>query len=252
MFRNCYSFDGTTLGRTDGGGNLYKTGGETGVDRASGSDPEERLPCGDRQEAESPAPRSLEPLPPSTATAREEALCRALSAQGFRIDEYRLASLPGSPCVGSLIRLASSELAFRVAEPDLLLLVYHRRHTRSSSLRNPFADLIAFLLLATRPAFGIGRVMGQIRTEPHPDGGGLSDHRLTRFYERFFRAERTRYDFGEWLYSDIEPLRRRLAEVRHQAAPRQAACGRIQAVRSNDRRPRQHDLPPATAPSSGR
>ena len=224
---------------------------ETDVGRASGPDREERLLCGVLQETGSPAARFLEPLPASTATAREEALCRALSAHDFLIEQYRLASLPGCPCVGSLIRLGSSELAFRVAEPDLLLLVYYRRLARSRSLRNPFADLIAFLALAIQPVFGIGRVMGRISTEPHPDGGGLSDHRLTRFYERFFHAERTWYDYGEWLYSDIEPLRRRLAQVRHQAAPRPAAPGRIQGVRSSDRSQRHRDHPFTTVPNLG-
>jgi len=157
--------------------------------------------------------RKKRPEPPQTA------LCRALAGRGVRLEVYRLADVPGSPAVGHTARLRTCELAFRLEDSGQLLLIYFRRLERSRSLRNPFADLVGFLLLATRPEFGVGRVMGQIHTEPHPDGDGLSDGRLTRFYERFFRTRRTHYDHGEWLYSDIEPLRRRLAEVSHQAAP---------------------------------
>ncbi|NJN47794.1 MAG: hypothetical protein HC808_16460 [Candidatus Competibacteraceae bacterium] len=52
-------------------------------------------------------------------------------------------------------------------KPGDLLLILYRRLEKTVSVRNPFADLIWFLGLATRPEFGVRRVLGYISIFDH-------------------------------------------------------------------------------------
>jgi len=141
----------------------------------------------------------------------------ALEAHGLETKDHYLFDNPNSPYVGPQFCIRTCEMIYSLAEPDLLLIVLYRRFEKSGSIKNPFADLLWFLELATRVEFGLRRVMGYINTFNYGDEGGLSDQRLTAFYQRFFQAERIRYDGNLWLFKDVEPLRARLAQVRHKA-----------------------------------
>ncbi len=149
-----------------------------------------------------------------------DALRMAIEQHGVRTHDYCLDELPWRPFIGPCCRIRACELVYRRPEPRLLLIVLYRRIERSESLRNPFADLIWFLLQATRREFGVSRIMGFIDRDPAVPNG-LSNQRLTRFYTRFFNAKHTRYDGADWLYRDVdEALLERLARIRHLATHR--------------------------------
>jgi type III secretion system regulator LcrR len=174
---------------------------------------------------------SQRPLHADPSVAHD-ALRVAIEQHGVRTHDYCLDELPWRPFIGPRCAIRSCELVYRRPEPRLLLIVLYRRIERTESLRNPFADLIWFLLQATRREFGIRRIMGFIDRDPAmPDG--LSNQRLTRFYTRFFNARHTRYDGADWLYRDVDDaLLERLAGIRH-LATHQPGDGRKQHTSSS-------------------
>ncbi|MEE4378695.1 MAG: hypothetical protein V2J55_14480 [Candidatus Competibacteraceae bacterium] len=142
----------------------------------------------------------------------------ALEARGLAITDHHLYDDdPTSPYVGPRFRIRNCEMIYSWGMHGDLLLILYRRLEKTVSVRNPFADLIWFLGLATRPEFGVRRVLGYISIFDHHAENGLSRERLIRFYQQFFSAEWIQYDGDRWLYRDIEPLRARLAQVRHLA-----------------------------------
>lgn len=149
---------------------------------------------------------------------RTDPLRLAVEAHGIETTDQYLFGHPGSEYIGPKFRIQNCEMVYRLAEADLLMIVLFRRLARSPSIRNPFAELLWFILLATEPRFGIRRIMGSIETFEYAHENGLSNERLTRFYERFFAAQTTRYDGSIWLYRDIDDsVRVMLARARHKA-----------------------------------
>jgi len=107
-------------------------------------------------------------------------------------------------------------MIYRRPEPGLLLIVLYRRSDeKAGTLGNPFAELIWFLRICTRPVFELSQIMGYISTHGYRHEQGLSEQRLTRFYRHFFDAEWVDYDGSLWLGKSVEALRVRLAQIRH-------------------------------------
>lgn len=140
----------------------------------------------------------------------------ALRACGLTVTDHTLSGRPGSLYIGPRFRIRTCEMIYRRPEPGLLLIVLYRRLTaKIGTLGNPFGDLVWFLQLCTRPEFELRRIMGYVSTRHYRHENGLSDQRLTRFYQRFFDAEWMQYDGNLWLYKDVESLRMRLTRIRH-------------------------------------
>lgn len=149
---------------------------------------------------------------------RWEPIRGALEACGLRTADSYLFDHPGSEFIGPQFRIRSCEMAYRLPEPGLMLLVLYRRLERRRSIGNPFADLFWFLSLVSQPRFGLHRIMGYIDTLEFADEKGLSEHRLALFYERIFNTGRTKYDGDVWLYRDVDDeFRALLRRVRHKA-----------------------------------
>ncbi|HAS51177.1 MAG TPA: hypothetical protein DCS21_05340, partial [Gammaproteobacteria bacterium] len=69
----------------------------------------------------------------------------------------------------------------------------------------------------TQPEFELNRIMGYISTYHYRHENGLSNLRLTRFYQRFFDAHSVEYDGNLWLCQSVQSLRIRLAQIPHKA-----------------------------------
>ena len=153
-----------------------------------------------------------------TENPRSEPIRSAVEASGLRTRDHTLFDHPGSQFLGPEFRIATCELAYRRPEPGLLLLILYRRLERTGTMASPFADLLWFLRLVTQPRFGLRRIMGYVDTSEYAHENGLSDARLTLFYQRFFAAQRIRYDGSSWLYRDVDDdLRALLQRVAHKA-----------------------------------
>ena len=154
-----------------------------------------------------------------TVAAPDDPIRAALVARGLSVQDHHLFDRtgPGGIYLGPHFRIRSCELIYRLTNADDLLLVLYRRLERTPSLRNPFAELIWFLQLATEPRFRLVRVLGHVSTFSHQHENGLSEERLVRFYQRFFRAGWVRYDGHDWLCRDARALRVRVAQVAHLA-----------------------------------
>ncbi|MCP3880304.1 MAG: hypothetical protein GY701_18220 [Sulfitobacter sp.] len=157
---------------------------------------------------------------PNTVAAESDPIREALIDRGLDVQDHHLSRRldGGGMYLGPQFRIRSCELVYRLTDADELLLVLYRRLESSGSLRNPFADLIWFLQLATQPRFGLARVLGYVSNFSYRHENGLSEERLVRFYQRFFRADWVEYDGGDWLCQDATTLRARLAQVAHLAA----------------------------------
>ena len=155
----------------------------------------------------------------NTVPALQDPIRAALLEQGLTVNNHYLSGSAGNGdmYLGPHFRIRSCELIYRLTDANDLLLVLYRRLEQSSSLRNPFADLIWFLQLATQAQYGLARVLGYISTFSHRHENGLSEARLVRFYQRFFRADWVVYDGHDWLCQDAQILRKRLAQVAHLA-----------------------------------
>ena len=155
----------------------------------------------------------------NTVTAQHDPIRAALIGQGLTVHDHYLSDQPDSAglYLGPQFQIRSCELIYRLTDAGDLLLVFYRRVEHTPSLRNPFADLIWFLQLASQPRFGLKRVLGYISTFGHRHENGLSEERLVRFYQRFFQADWVTYDQHDWLCQDIQALRTRLGQIAHLA-----------------------------------
>lgn len=88
--------------------------------------------------------------------------------------------------------LGRTEIVFRHLDPATLLLVRVRRLEAATGLDSPLQGIARFvaLLVRTRAATGLERVVGVVDTSPYRRDGGLDDERLAAFYRRLHRAER--------------------------------------------------------------
>ena len=155
---------------------------------------------------------------PKTISAKDDPIRAALIEQGLAVDDHYLSeSEDGGIYLGPHFRIRNCELIYRLTDADDLLLVLYRRLQQTHSLRNPFADLIWFLQLATEPRFGLARVLGYISTLSYRHENGLTEERLVRFYQRFFQADWIKYDSHDWLCQEVPTLRKRLVQVSHLA-----------------------------------
>lgn len=155
-----------------------------------------------------------------TIPAQDDPIRAALIDRNITVRDHYLADLPGGGMyLGPHFPICHCELIYRLTDAQDLLLVLYRRLERTSSLRNPFADLIWFLQLATQPRFGLTRVLGHISTLSYRHDQGLSEERLVRFYQGFFHADWVKYDGHDWLCKGTSALRARLAQVAHRATP---------------------------------
>jgi type III secretion system regulator LcrR len=153
-----------------------------------------------------------------TIAAQDDPIRAALIEHGLRIEDHYLENQHGGGMyLGPHFRIRSCEMIYSLEEPGDLLIVLYRGLQQPVSIKNPFADLIWFLQLATQPQYGVQRVLGYISTFSYRHENGLSEERLVRFYQRFFRADWIEYDHSEWLYRDCKSLRTRLARVQHLA-----------------------------------
>lgn len=143
----------------------------------------------------------------------------ALIAYGVPTRDFFDEDDPEDPFVGPLVALPNSELVYRRPNDQELVIVLYRRLQRPAALANPFADLMAFLLLATEPRFGLRRVL----TNPVPwdedDPRSPPAERLERAYIRQFGAQWTWYQFYLFLCADAAELHQRMQRVRHKATP---------------------------------
>ena len=153
----------------------------------------------------------------------------ALTAQGVATRDFLDDDEPGQPFLGPLVTISNCEILYRLTAPGDMLIILYRRLDSGSAMGNIFADLIAFLLLATQPQFGLRRVL----TNPIPwdDDDPMSPPpaRLERAYMRLFQAEWTFYDGGLWLYRDAADLQARLQQLSYKATP---LPGRIEPQKS--------------------
>lgn len=151
--------------------------------------------------------------PPVIAFARyPDPLADALRALGIDLIDYCLFDNP-EWVLGPRFRLKTCELAYRLAEPDTLLVLLYRRMGTHRGLVNPFADLLWFLELATRPELAIHHVMGHVATWRFRQDGGPNDQRLTDFYLRYFQGRTRLYDGHLWLYQDAPSLGARIRTI---------------------------------------
>lgn len=156
----------------------------------------------------------------NTVLAENDPIRAALMDQGMIVrDHYLSDQLGGGLYLGPHFPIRRCELIYRLTDANDLLLVLYRRLERTISLRNPFADLIWFLQLATQPRFGLVRVLGHVSTLSHQHDQGLSEERLVRFYQRFFHADWVKYDSHDWLCQTVPTLRARLARLARRATP---------------------------------
>ena len=152
----------------------------------------------------------------------------ALRAHGCCVTDHHLSDHPGSMYIGPRFRIRHCEMIYRRPEPDLLLIVLYRRQAeKTGTLGNPFADLVWFLQMCTQPEFELNRIMGYISTYHYRHENGLSNLRLTRFYQRFFDAHSVEYDGNLWLCQSVQSLRIRLAQIPHKAIKMQSSIARL-------------------------
>ena len=158
------------------------------------------------------------------ASPAHDPIRAALTAQGVVTRDFLDDDEPGHPFLGPLVTISNCEIVYRLTAPgDMLIILYRRLDggvTPGNALGgNIFADLIAFLLLATQAQFGLRRVL----TNPIPwddeDPMSPPPERLERAYMHLFQAEWTFYDGGLWLYRDAIDLQARMQQLRHKATP---------------------------------
>jgi hypothetical protein len=183
----------------------------------------------------------------------DEPIRGALEAQGIPTEDSRLFDQPDSMYVGPRFRICTCEMVFSIPEPGLMLLnLFRRLAPPTGALNHPFADLLWFLLLVTEPRFGLHRIMGYVDTSEYAAEGGLNDHRLRLFYERFFQARQTRYDRSTWFYRDVDPsLRALLERSAHKATRISRRDGRVVGVRRTRVPDRATNTGPASVIGSG-
>lgn len=149
-----------------------------------------------------------------TSNRPPDPLQDALRACGLAVTDHTLSGHAGSLYIGPRFRIHHCEIIYRRPESGLLLVVLYRRLAdRTRTLANPFADLLWFLRLCTRPEFDLCRILCCVSTDRYRDQNGLTDARMARFCRHVLGASWIQYDGHPWLYRDVEPLRAQLKRM---------------------------------------